>query len=310
MNLEDRPRLGPQSPYKQTVRTKVKRMAKIGYSSRSIASTLTNKHGISMSHTSVCRILHGGRKPLQWLKVGNKRILSGFNKKTRVAFCKEWKDKRPHTFDTWVFLDAKDLYCYKSKHGMLEYALQDVGSKAPPNLGAKQWTPWVFRFYGAVGRDFKSRMHFVPPSPDPQTPKQKKNPETFKSQHFIEMMRKLHEEISASTAGRRGGGYKLIMDHARQHFSKTSTSALEQLGVKVVKGYPPQSWDLNIIENVWGILQGRMCKKNAKSGPQWMKLIEAAWASIGMRSVNALHDGFQARLQLVHSEGGKWCSHH
>lgn len=85
-------------------------MAKIGYSSRSIASTLTNKHGINMPHTLLCRILHGGRKPLQWLRVSKKRILGGVNKKARVAFCKEWKYKRPHTFDTWVFLDAKDVY--------------------------------------------------------------------------------------------------------------------------------------------------------------------------------------------------------
>lgn len=314
VDLREKPWLGPQSPYKQPLKTKLKRMAKSGLSSRLIVSTLANKDGISISHTSVCRILHGGRKPLAWLKVGNERFLGGVNKKARVDFCHKWKDSRSSAFDTWVFLDAKDLYCYQYEKGILDYAWQDVyktkGSKAPYHLGAKSGTPWVFRFYGAVGKDFKSKLHFVPPSPDPDTPRQKKSTGTFRSEHFVEMMTQMHEEISASTAGRRGGGYKLIMDHAKQHFSKTSKPALEKLGVKVVDGYPAQSWDLNIIENVWGILQGKMCRKNAKSGPNWRKLIEAAWASIDIKSINALHDGFQERLELVHSEGGEWCSHH
>jgi transposase len=314
VDLGEKPRQVPQSPYKQPVRTKIKRMAKTGLSSRSIASTLTQKHGISISHTSVCRILHGGRKPLTWLKVGNERSLGGVNKKARVDFCHKWKDSRSNAFDTWVFLDAKDLYRYKYQFGILDYAWQDVckkkGSEAPPHLGAKPGTPWVFRFYGAVGKDFKSKLHFVPPSPDPKNLKQKKSSETFKSEHFIEMMKNLHEEIQTYTAGRRGGGYKLIMDHAKQHFSKDSRPALDKMGVKVVKDYLAQSWDLNIIENVWGILQGKMCRKNAKSGPNWRKLIEAAWASIELKSINALHAGFQERLKLVHSEDGKWCSHH
>ena len=93
--------------------------------------------------------------------------------------------------------------------GIPDYAWQDVckkkGSEAPPHLGAKPGTPWVFRFYGAVGKDFKSKLHFVPPSPDPKNLKHKKSSETFKSEHFIEMMKNLHEEIQTYTAGRRGG---------------------------------------------------------------------------------------------------------
>ena len=142
MDLGEKPRQVPQSPYKQPVRTKIKRMAKTGLSSRSIASTLTQKHGISISHTSVCRILHGGRKPLTWLKVGNERSLGGVNKKARVDFCHKWKDSRSNAFDTWVFLDAKDLYCYKYQFGILDYAWQDVckkkGSEAPPWVGYKR----------------------------------------------------------------------------------------------------------------------------------------------------------------------------
>jgi hypothetical protein len=100
------------------------------------------------------------------------------------------------------------------------------------------------------------------------------------------------------------------MDHARQHFSKASKEAMGKLGVDVVQGYPPQSWDLNIIENVWGVLQNRMCRKNARTGDGWRKRIKEAWASITLTTVNALHQGFQDGLKIVYSEAGDWCCHH
>jgi hypothetical protein len=229
-------------------------MAKSGCSSRVVASKLSNSEGISITHTSVCKVLHSGKKPLQWLKVANKRVLGVDNKAARVKFCLKWKACRSSTFDNWVFLDAKDLYCYKYKHGVLNFAWTDPGSGAPSNLGAQAVAPWVFRFYASVGKDFKSNLYFVPPTPEPNT-KQKKQPDSYKYEHFIEMMTHLHEEIKASAHGRRRKGYKLILDHARQHDSNASKLAMAKLGVDVVQGYPPQSWDLNIIENVWGVLQ-------------------------------------------------------
>lgn len=115
----------------------------------------------------------------------------------------------------------------------------------------------------------------------------------------------------SSIKGGRKGGYSLIMDHARQHSYKATQIALQNLGVNVVKGYPPQSWDLNIIENVWGTLQGRITKANANTGSGWRKKIEKAWDGIGlMGSINLLHEGYPDRLILVGSKGGEWCSHH
>ena len=308
-DLKDKPRAGPASPYTQPLKTRIKRMAKDGHSARAIASKLNQGEGIKISCTSVCNILHGGRKPLRWLRVTHKRVLGEENKIARVDFCGKWMDCRSSTFDSWVFLDAKDLYCYKSDKGRLDFAWQEVDSEPPPNLGPKAGAPWVYRFYGAVGKNFKSKLYFVPPSPESNS-KQKRSYVNFNSMHFIGMMTELHEEIKASTLGRRRGGYKLIMDHATQHFSNFSKDALEQLGVKVVEGYPPQSWDLNIIENVWGVLHNKMHKKNSKDGAGWRGHIEKAWESIGIKTVNALHDGFQDRLQLVHSKGGRWCPHH
>jgi transposase len=152
VDLREKPRLGPQSPYKQPLKTKVKRMAKSGLSSRLIASTLANKDGISISHTSVCRILHGGRKPLAWLKVGNERFLGGVNKKARVDFCHKWKDSRSSAFDTWVFLDAKDLYCYQYEKGSLtmhgKMSTRPRAVRHPTTWGPNLGHPGCFGFMG------------------------------------------------------------------------------------------------------------------------------------------------------------------
>eukprot|EP00798_Chlamydomonas_sp_ICE-L_P011306 gene11306-biopygen12758 len=117
--------------YLQTLplKTRIKRMAKDGHSARAIASKLNQGEGIKISCTSVCNILHGGRKPLRWLRVTHKRVLGEENKIARVDFCGKWMDCRSSTFDSWVFLDAKDLYCYKYDKGRLDFAWQEVDTK-------------------------------------------------------------------------------------------------------------------------------------------------------------------------------------
>jgi hypothetical protein len=55
-----------------------------------------------------------------------------------------------------------------------------------------------------------------------------------------------------------GGGYSLLMDHARQHTSKLSAVAMQNMGLPVMADFPAKSWDLNVIENVWGMMGGML----------------------------------------------------
>lgn len=49
-------------------------------------------------------------------------------------------------------------------------------------------------------------------------------------------------------------------DGARPHTAAITRKTLSDEGVSVLK-WPPYSPDLNIIENIWGLVQARMDKK-------------------------------------------------
>jgi hypothetical protein len=76
-----------------------------------------------------------------------------------------------------------------------------------------------------------------------------------------------------------------------------------------MQGFPAQSWDLNIIENVWGVLDGKL---SAMPGPRpttpygWRRRVMRAWASIDQATINKLVDDVPRRVARVVAEKGEW----
>ena len=103
-----------------------------------------------------------------------------------------------------------------------------------------------------------------------------------------------------------GEEYALILDHATPHKSHASTTALSDLGVPVKQDFPARSWDLNIIENVWGVLDDYMLQRSATSNEGWMREIESAWDSIDISTVNKLVDSVHRRMREIEGKGGQW----
>jgi hypothetical protein len=155
-----------------------------------------------------------------------------------------------------------------------------------------------------VARGQKSRLYFVPPSP-PEGSAARKSKETFTSVSFIEMITKLKAEVDTWFLGQR---YSIIMDHASQHKSKASTKALADLHAPVKDDFPARSWDLNVIENVWGVLDDYMLHKAASSNEELRAAIQEAWDCIQLDTITKLVDSVVDRMRAVNVGNGQWLS--
>jgi hypothetical protein len=163
----------------------------------------------------------------------------------------------------------------------------------------------VLHFYAAIAKGFKSKLYFVPPTP-PSNSKQRKSKVNFSSSHFIPVIKKIHKEVGSR--GKLGSRFKYIMDSARQHTNKASKAAMRKAGVQLVEGFPAQSWDINIIENAWGILDTKLQGSRPRTSYGWRRAVIAAWEAIEQRSIDKLVGSVKQRLHDVAAQEGEWLS--
>lgn len=280
-----------------TERSQARKWARAGGTARSIVERRARMGRKPVSISTIQRVLKGGRKPLAWRRLCSKKGLSSENISKRLAFC---HNNLQADWSTWVFLDAK-YYCL-SKGGS-EYAHYTWQVRDEPPPAASHGTTVVFLFYAAVALGHKSRLYFVPPSP-PEGSAVRKSKQTFKSDSFIGMISALKAEVDGWYPP--GQRYSIIMDHAKQHKSKASTQAMASMHAPVKHDFPARSWDLNIIENVWGVLDDHMLHRSATSNEGWRVAIQEAWHSIQQDTVDKLVGSLGQRMRAIIRGDGHW----
>ena len=296
-NYADAPRPGRAPALKAHDRANIKRSGRRGLTAVAITANLNKHRGSPISHHTVARALAAGPHPMQWGAIKRGKVLRAPNKLRRIKFCQS--NQRCH-HSKWVFMDAKFLFVYRSEKGYVHFCWQDKSSKqkVEPNSN-----PWVFLFYAVVAKGHKSKLFFVPPSPAPGS-KAHKNKESFKSEHFVKVLQELVPEVDGWFGGR--GRWSLVMDHASQHTSKETDLVLQQLGVKMVEGFPAQRWDINVIENCWGLLDTKLLGHKAKSTDGWYSAIQKAWDEIDQGTIDHLVTTVKHRMQQVVELEGEW----
>lgn len=278
-------------------RSQARKWARGGDTARTILQRRARLGRKPVSISTIQRALKGGAKPLAWRRQCNKKGLSQDNLSKRLEFC---RNNLHADVGSWVFLDAKYFCLSKGGSKYAHYTWQ-VRDDPPP--AASSGATVVFMFYAAVALGHKSRLYFVPPSP-PEGSAARKSKGTFRSCDFIAMISELKTEVDLWFLP--GQEYFLIMDHARQHRSKASTEALSRMHALVKHDYPARSWDLNIIENVWGVLDDYMLQKSATSNEGWKQALQEAWDSIELGTINKLVQSVGARMSAIVGGNGQW----
>jgi transposase len=281
-----------------------RRSALAGHTAVRIAASLNRKRTKHVSAATVRRTLKRGRTALKWLPLEHSRTLSDANKTARAQFA---RDHAGAQTSTWMFADSKPFYLYPDGSGGLRFAWQQPDAVRPR---AQCSNPTVLHVYAVVARGRKSRLIFTAPSP-PRGSKLKKSKEKFSARHFKKVAKELASTIRKW--GMDGGRYKLVLDGATQHTAQGSRDYMQELGLHLLQGYPAQSWDINIIENVWGILDTKLNQLPGRMPDTpggWRRRLQRAWDLVSQSSIDKLVKQVPNRLAQIAEKEGAWLFPH
>jgi hypothetical protein len=222
-------------------------------------------------------------------------VLSKTNKSKRVHFAQRSDLPSPRHL---VFIDSKIIHYARDSARNLSFAWQDPRN---PVLAPTASNPTPVHFYGAIGHGHRSSLVFVPPTPG--VTEQKEN---FSSKHFIQAFDKLYKEIKSWFPT--GTQFWIIMDHAKQHTSRATRSHLEELGAPILWDFPPQSYDINMVEVCWGIMAGRVRGRRPRKLSGFKRVTQEAWAGVPISAINKLVNSWPAHVRAVLERGGQWPS--
>lgn len=303
-NWEDARRSGRPSKLDATERRNVRRQARSRKRVGDITTRVNKKRSDHVSESTVRRVLVNTNPALQWLPVSRGRRLSDKNKSQRFDFCTQHQNAQT---GAWLFCDSKYFYMYPDGSGSLKWAWQDPSNRLAVSSCSN---PVVLHIYAVVGRGVKSDLIFTAPTP-PAGSKQRKSKQTFTGARFVEVAKQLHGFLQS--VGKASPRHPVLLDHARQHTAQDSKAAMDNMGFYYKQDFPAQSWDINIIENVWGVLEMKLQQMPGRcptTPDGWKRRLRAAWDQVDQSTIDKLVDSVKGRIEGVIAVDGAWLFKH
>ena len=92
--------------------------------------------------------------------------------------------------------------------------------------------------------------------------------------------------------------WKFMQDNAPCHSSRRTLGWMKENGIELLE-WPPQSPDLNPIENLWAILKRDIQKKQPKNACELDKFVREAWEGINLQYLLNLVESMPTRIKMA-----------
>jgi DDE superfamily endonuclease/Transposase len=95
-----------------------------------------------------------------------------------------------------------------------------------------------------------------------------------------------------------GINWKFMQDNAPCHSSRRTLGWMKENGIELLE-WPPQSPDLNPMENLWAILKRDIQKKQPKNVCELDKFVQGAWEGINLEYLINLIESMPTRIKMA-----------
>lgn len=96
-----------------------------------------------------------------------------------------------------------------------------------------------------------------------------------------------------------------LLDGAPCHTAKSTLEFMQANNIQYLHGWPPNSPDLNPIENVWGLMKCQVYPGCATSTPALTAAVEGAWQRVPEKTTRNLMASFNRRLRKCVERNGE-----
>ncbi len=252
-------------------------------STRVVAQELKEEKGIDVSYKTVGRtFVESGFKPLHRQRV---QKLTEKHKKRRLAFGKKYNDAQWHKF---IFSDETPFEHQANLNTKNDIVWAKNTSEVPPLEKGK----WEFRYpcWGAIG--YNSKTNLCPFSG------------TLSADGYIDILRK--ELIPFMEQHYQDNDVTFQQDGAPCHTAKKTCHFLESNDIKYIhpEDWPPNSPDLNPIENLWANIQNIVSKRKWKTQSGYERAIRDEWFKVTPDELHALIGSMPRRIAQCKKAGG------
>ncbi|GMF54463.1 unnamed protein product [Phytophthora fragariaefolia] len=254
-------------------------------SAAAIAATVSAETGAKISESTIRSRIHDAG--FHGRSARKKPFLSAVHRRKRMVYATKWKNMDPEDWENVLFSDeaSVELNGTTGKISVWRRANEAFNKKCTvPTFKSSRKTLMV---WSSISHKGVGTMHFCESSVSGAYYRSMLSDE-------IPLTRELLQLPTPT---------RFVQDGAPAHRAKATSAYLKELKLESM-GHPPQSPDLNPIENLWGIMKAELHKTPATDLDDLREKLAMIWYKIPVGIVQKLIYSMPARLEAVRKEKG------
>jgi transposase len=299
-NVDDKPRTGRPRKISGSVRAAAVTLV-AEEQSVPAATAILKQQQLLDPGVSVKTVLRAVRQDMHCTTLEQKPILSASSRAKRRAFCQE-----QHDTNRLIAIDSSYFTLGTYQRGRRYWAVNGTRPTAGRPNRAQQ-----LHVYGGITAHGTTKLVFVTGTTGHRRYKYQSGKRQGQemagvgAEEFQDVMRtQLVPQAQQLFAAAGVSSHVWLMDNAPAHAAKSTQQFLRSSGIETCKNWPPNSPDLNPIENVWAAMKRQVYSKHHNTLAELRAAVQQAWAGLPVSTLKTLMTSIDHRKAKCLQRGG------